>query len=247
MSSRSTVLDIMRGWIGATPGSPAYYDILNIYNSADPLPRGYALKPGDAYCAATVSAAWIRAGLGGQMPIECSCTAMMWQAQRMGMWIEDDGYRPEPGDCIIYDWQDSGAGDNRGDPDHIGMVERVSGNRITVIEGNMGSAHKVGRRSITRNGRYIRGYITPDYGNGRPQPAQKQEVEFVYLPTLYRQTKSGYVKTAQILLNKYNAAGLEEDGIFGSATEKAVRKYQESRGLSVDGIIGPKTWTRLLK
>ena len=75
----------------------------------------------------------------------------------------------------------------------------------------------------------------------------KQEVCNVELPILRRGDKSGYVRTAQILLNKYYDAKLTEDGIFGSATEKAVIAYQRNRGLSVDGIIGAQTWKQLLK
>lgn len=32
------------------------------------------------------------------------------------------------------------------------------------------------------------------------------------------------------------------DGIFGSATEAATRKYQKDKGLTVDGIVGANTW-----
>ena len=32
------------------------------------------------------------------------------------------------------------------------------------------------------------------------------------------------------------------DGIFGSITDKAVRKFQKSKFLKVDGIVGKKTW-----
>ena len=69
----------------------------------------------------------------------------------------------------------------------------------------------------------------------------------VTLPKLRKGSNSGYVKTAQILLNKYNKAGLVEDGGFGSKTDAAVRAYQKSRGIGVDGIIGIKTWGQLLK
>ena len=35
------------------------------------------------------------------------------------------------------------------------------------------------------------------------------------------------------------------DGIFGANTESAVEIYQNTRGLSPDGIVGPNTWGRL--
>ncbi len=38
----------------------------------------------------------------------------------------------------------------------------------------------------------------------------------------------------------------EFDGIFGANTEKAVRLYQNTRGLTVDGIVGDITWGKIL-
>ena len=62
---------------------------------------------------------------------------------------------------------------------------------------------------------------------------------------LRRGSLSVYVLIAQDDLNTlgYETRGL--DGIFGSGTYNAVRRYQESRGLSVDGIIGCNTWRSL--
>ena len=82
-------------------------------------------------------------------------------------------------------------------------------------------------------------------GSGAANPVK--EVCRVSLPVLRRNSRSGYVRTAQILLNAYNGASLVTDGIFGPATEKAVRDYQRSRSLAVDGIIGAATWAQLLK
>ena len=37
------------------------------------------------------------------------------------------------------------------------------------------------------------------------------------------------------------------DNIFGKDTEKAVKAFQKKKGLKADGIIGPKTWIKLLE
>ena len=44
----------------------------------------------------------------------------------------------------------------------------------------------------------------------------------------------------------YSLGWYGADGDFGSATEKAVVKYQSANGLDADGICGPKTWAKLL-
>lgn len=38
---------------------------------------------------------------------------------------------------------------------------------------------------------------------------------------------------------------LAQDGIFGPITEEAVRDFQKRKGLSVDGVVGSKTWAAL--
>lgn len=70
---------------------------------------------------------------------------------------------PSPRDYIFYDWDDTGAGDCTGWPEHVGIVVSVSGNSIKVIEGNKGNA--VDYRTLAVNGRYIRGYGIPDYAS----------------------------------------------------------------------------------
>jgi hypothetical protein len=49
----------------------------------------------------------------------------------------------------------------------------------------------------------------------------------------------------QEMLNKQSRADLEVDGDFGPVTEDAVRSYQQSRQLEVDGIAGQETWNAL--
>lgn len=160
--ARSKIVNIMDGFVGMSRAAMTHKPIIDKYNSHKPLPRGYAVKYSDSYCATTISAAAIQAGYTDIIPIECSCPQMVALAQKMGIWVENDSYIPKPGDILLYDWQDSGVGDNHGTPDHIGMCERIDGNNLVIIEGNMAGG-VVGRRSLTVNSKYIRGYICPKY------------------------------------------------------------------------------------
>ena len=86
--------------------------------------------------------------------------------------------------------------------------------------------------------------------NGFPKPKPsppKTETCTLTLPVLRTGSNGEYVRTLQILLNKYSRARLAEDGVFGAATEHAVRLYQRKRNLAVDGVVGKLTWTQLLR
>jgi peptidoglycan hydrolase-like protein with peptidoglycan-binding domain len=58
-------------------------------------------------------------------------------------------------------------------------------------------------------------------------------------PTLRRGASGDAVKLVQAKI------GVDDDGIFGPATEAAVREFQRSHGLVPDGIVGPLSWAAL--
>lgn len=160
---RQTVVNIMRGWLGWSEANGKYKAIIDLYNTQNPLPVGYKVKYTDEWCATTVSAVGIQAGLEDIIFPECSCYRMVELYKAAGRWMEDDSYVPEPGDIIMYDWQDTGIGDDTGTPDHVGIVAEINGNVMTIIEGNKGAA--VSTRTLSVNARNIRGYCLPDYAS----------------------------------------------------------------------------------
>lgn len=159
--TRSAMVSLAKSWIGKNEADGSHKSIIDIYNSFTPHPRGYVLKYSDAWCAGTTSALAIKLGYTDIIPVECSCYYLIELAKAKGIWVESDSYIPKMADIVLYDWDDSGSGDNAGNPDHVGLVESCNGSSFIVIEGNKNNA--VGTRTMSVNGRYIRGFITPKY------------------------------------------------------------------------------------
>ncbi|HAX75997.1 MAG TPA: peptidoglycan-binding protein [Cyanobacteria bacterium UBA11372] len=64
-------------------------------------------------------------------------------------------------------------------------------------------------------------------------------------PTLRIGNKGDEVKYLQVRLNGHYGAKLVVDGNFSSKTEALVKQFQADRKLTVDGIVGSKTWSFL--
>ena len=65
--------------------------------------------------------------------------------------------------------------------------------------------------------------------------------------SVLRQGSTGeQVKTLQRLLNAFGNK-LATDGVFGGLTAAALKAYQKSHSLEVDGVCGKNTWNSLLK
>lgn len=251
---RQKVANVANSYIGTTEGSTKHKEILNIYNAQKPLPVGYTMKSNDAWCAAFTSAVWLKVGIAAYTGTECGCGRFIDVAKKLNIWTENDAYIPKIGDAIIYDWSDNGIGENTDGADHIGIVTKASSTGFTVTEGNMGDGY-VGVRDMNVNGRYIRGFITPNYA------AIAKKVAGIITPdnnistpinTTSSSTKTNIgvsaVKQIQTWLNTTYRTGLTVDGAYGPKTKAALVKalqtelnQQTGARLVVDGIYGNLT------
>ena len=242
--TREEIVAQARSWIGCKESDGSHKKIIDTYNSYTPRARGYKLQYTDAWCAGFASACAIACGATDIIPTEVGCQKQIGLFQSKGIWVENDAHIPQPGDYIFYDWQDTGAGDNKGNADHVGIVEKFVDGVITVIEGNYSNAVK--RRTLKVNGKYIRGYGVPKYD--AEAPAEADSVCNVSLKVLSEGSKGDAVKALQILLigYGYSCGKCGVDGDFGGDTASAVKNYKKANGLTADSIVDHNTWAKLL-
>jgi len=212
---RQKVADTINAWVGATKGSAKHLDILEVYNNYRPLARGYKVQVKDAYCATTVSAAYIRAGIAKYTGTECGVEKYTIVAKKLGIWVENDAHTPKIGDACVYDWQDNGAGDCTGAGDHIGIVTKVSTGSFVVTEGNM-SGGVVGRRNLQVNGRYIRGFICPNYASKATEKAPEKSIDEIATEVLAGRWGNNPERKQRL-----EAAGYNYEAVQAAVNQKA--------------------------
>ena len=154
---------------------------------------------------------------------------------------------PKVGDQIFFKYSNDDS-----TADHTGIVVGVTDSIIETVEGNSGN--QVKRNTYQRNSKIIIGYGHPRYDAEPEKTVVTKEVKTVNieLSILKKGSKGEQVKTVQRILRMRgwedgNGKALEIDGSFGPATEYAVKSFQKGKGIGVDGIVGEKTWNKLLK
>jgi len=83
----------------------------------------------DEWCASFASYAWDKAGYDVEWTNKNHVPSIWNDANQMGL-ARTAGESAQPGDMIIFDWEQDGT------PDHVGIVEKVDGGQVTTIEGN---------------------------------------------------------------------------------------------------------------
>ena len=159
---RDRILRAAASLVGVRSGSAAHHQLVNDYNSINPLPVGYAVKNSDDWCDVFVTTVFQREGLSHLIGRECGVERHIQIFKRLGIWNEDGASTPKAGDIITFNW-DQDSQPNNGFADHIGIVERVENGLIHTIEGNSGVVGTV-KRNVYRIGHgNIRGFATPRY------------------------------------------------------------------------------------
>lgn len=194
---RNKVIAVMNGWLGYSEANGKFKAIIDLYNTQKPLPRGYKMKYTDEWCAATVTAAGIAAGLQDIIFGECSCKEMIELYKAAGRWQERDDYVPDIGDIIMYYWKDGkdyATTDCTADPNHVGFVAARTGTVLTIAEGNKGES--VATRPMQINGRYIRGYCLPDYA-GKAAEMEDEDMDQAKFNEMFRSAMTNYLTGLQ--------------------------------------------------
>lgn len=69
-------------------------------------------------------------------------------------------------------------------------------------------------------------------------------VALMYTATIKKGSSGDAVKALQTVLAEIGYS-IAVDGSFGSQTEKALREFQATKGLAIDGVCGTKTWAAI--
>ena len=155
---------------------------------------------------------------------------------------------PRVGDQIFFKYSNDNS-----TADHTGIVVRVTDSLVETIEGNSGG--EVKRKAYQRTDKTIIGYGHPRYDaeTATKAPAKEEaKAVNIAMPILRKGSTGAAVKTLQRLLRQLQYVNLNGktllivDGHFGSNTEAAVKRYQQKHLNGVDGIVGIKTWNKLL-
>lgn len=88
------------------------------------------------------------------------------------------------------------------------------------------------------------------YVPGADKPAESAAGSFTAVfPQLSKGSKGDKVRVLQELLlgRGYDLGTYGADGDFGATTRRRVVSFQTAQGLSADGIVGEKTWRKLLR
>lgn len=147
------VIEQAKYFYGTLEGSKTHHRIIDYYNSQRPLPRNYAVKYTDAWCATFVTTVFSMVGLREIIYPECGCQEMLSHMKT----TKPIQSSLSKGNLVFYDW------DGNKHADHVGIITQVleNGKIVKVIEGNKNDS--VDYRTISVTSNQIQCIALPDY------------------------------------------------------------------------------------
>ncbi|MDQ3569036.1 MAG: peptidoglycan-binding protein [Actinomycetota bacterium] len=209
-------------------------------NNDNPWGRWYGV-PNQPYCAAWLSFVFFECG--APQPASSSKGYAFTPAgaawfKKQGRW----GHTPQPGAHVFFKF--SGPRIH-----HVGLVVGVGPGFIDTIEGNTsrgsaGSQRDGGGVWRRRRSAGIVGYGYPlleggGGGGGGGGGAPPWPGRLIRQPPIM-QGEDVRMWQARMAERGWKVTA---DGAYGPASEAACRKFQAEKGLEVDGVIGPQTWS----
>ena len=132
---------------------------------------------------------------------------------------------------------------------HTGLVYAIDSTFVYTVEGNTSGASGViengggvCKKAYALKNSAIYGYGRPNYSlvpQPAPQPTKEKTGVDVKMQIIRQGSKGKAVRVWQAILG---FTGNNIDGDFGSNTLKKTREFQKAHNLTVDGIVGTKTW-----
>ncbi|MFC0040676.1 CHAP domain-containing protein [Actinomadura rayongensis] len=194
-----------------------------------------------AWCASFLS--WVADRADGRANTDYPRTAGCFTAVDWFRGKGRFGSSPHVGDWVFY---------GPGGGTHVEMVVAVGSSTITTIGGNTSGSldgeyfngDGVYRKNVDRGSGRIYGYGRPGYASNWTENAVRK------LPTLAKGAKADneHVQTLRgLLLARSHPEIATVEGPFDEAVEKAVRGVQKWGKVTVDGVVGPVTWSVLLR
>lgn len=155
-------------------------EVVKIYNSFLPHPRGYIVKDTDQLCATYTSSVFISLGWTSIVPPECGARQLYRNMEAIGCSTADTKRVPQVGDLIFFGTKSNPNGIN-----HVGIVVDLQNSNKRIVYYDISNSGRVGQHYIPVADPWICGYGLPDYASKdfapipTPEPTPDAPHEFV--------------------------------------------------------------------
>ena len=154
MGQREDAVAIAASQIGINPGGDKFWQYMGYTHHVE-------------WCASFLSWVMNEAGLTAAQWTQSGGVLQVYNGAVARGDILASGAALQPGDVVFFEWRSPGDG-----PDHIGIIQSVSGSIFTTIEGNIlvNGVDNVGTQTWSRDSVYVWAFARPAYTGGSLDP-----------------------------------------------------------------------------